>query len=181
MIHDRMSIEEIGAIVCQALLDAGVDAFLSGGAVVSIYSNNEFESFDLDFVSFGDRRKIDAVMLHLGFAKSRSRLYQHPNSPFMVEFPGVAVQIGNEPIQNFAERVVDGKTLKLLTPTDCIKDRLASYIHWNDKQAVEQAALVACRHPHDRDAIARFCSNEGSKSAYEVFSKRVSSLLKTES
>jgi hypothetical protein len=145
MIHGKLDIEQVGAIVCQALKDSGIDAFLAGGAVVSIYSENEFESFDLDFVSFGDRNKIDIIMRNLGFSKTKSRLYQHPESPYMVEFPGVALQIGDEPIKNFSERVVGGNTLRLLTPTDCMKDRLAAYIHWGDIQALEQAALVASR------------------------------------
>lgn len=66
MITRKTSIEEIGAVVCQSLKDVGIDSFLSGGAVVSIYSNNQFESYDLDFVTFGDRRKIEAVMRSIG-------------------------------------------------------------------------------------------------------------------
>ena len=30
-------------------------------------------------------------------------------------------------------------TLRLLTATDCIKDRLAAYYHWRDEQGLEQA------------------------------------------
>ncbi|MDI6740798.1 MAG: hypothetical protein QME74_10605 [Candidatus Edwardsbacteria bacterium] len=33
--------------------------------------------------------------------------------------------------------------LHLLSPTDCVKDRLAAYFHWNDRQSLEQAGLVA--------------------------------------
>lgn len=68
-ITSKSTLEEIGAYVCQALKDQGIDAFLSGGAVVSIYTNNKYESFDLDFVSFADRKKIKEVMLKLGFTK----------------------------------------------------------------------------------------------------------------
>jgi hypothetical protein len=35
MINRETTIEQLGAIVCQALKDDGIDAFLSGGAVVS--------------------------------------------------------------------------------------------------------------------------------------------------
>ena len=176
MINPQSGIEQIGATVCQALRDNGIDAFLSGGAVVSIYSDNEFESFDLDFVSFGDRNKIDTIMRSLGFSRTRSRLYQHPDSPYMVEFPGVALQIGNEPIKDFSERVVDGNTLRLLTPTDCVKDRLAAYIHWGDLQGIEQAALVASRHPCKFRKIEEFCLREGSANAFARFKSRIEEL-----
>ena len=176
MIDRTTTIEKLGAIVCQALKDAGIDSFLSGGAVVSIYSNNEFESYDLDFVSFADRRKIKSVMAGLGFIQDRSRLFRHPDSPYMVEFPGTAMVIGEEPINEFAERVVDGKTLKLLTPTDCVKDRLAAYIHWGDRQGLEQAALVARQHPCKLSSIEAFCRNEGSPKAFQDFEAKLEEL-----
>jgi hypothetical protein len=176
MISFETPLETLGAIICQALRDAGIDAFLSGGAVVSIYSENEFESFDLDFVSFGDRARIDAVMKGLGFSRKKSRLYQHPQSNYMVEFPGVALQIGDEPIKEFAERVIGGKTLKLLTPTDCVKDRLAAYIHWNDRQGLEQAAVVALKYPCNIRAIEKFCEKEGSTPAFSALMDRIGEL-----
>ena len=131
-ITEQTTIEEMGAIVCQALRDKGIDAFLSGGAVVSIYTENKYESFDLDFVSLGERKKIKVTMEGLGFAQEKSRLFIHPHSKYYVEFPGSSVAIGEELITEYSERIVNGNHLKLLTPTDCIKDRLAAFIHWNE-------------------------------------------------
>ena len=48
--HSR---EEVAALVCDALSRAEIPVVLSGGAVVSIYSDNEYESFDLDFIREG--------------------------------------------------------------------------------------------------------------------------------
>lgn len=176
MITKATTIEQLGAIVCQSLKDADIDCFLSGGAVVSIYSNNKYESYDLDFVSFGDRKAIKTIMEGLGFRQDKSRLFRHPQTVYMVEFPGTAVQIGEEPIKEFAERKFKGKTLKLLTPTDCVKDRLAAYIHWNDRQGLEQAAIVASDHPCKMSAIERFCKNEGMPKAYQDFLSRLKEL-----
>ena len=33
--------------------------------------------------------------------------------------------------------------LRIISPTDCVKDRLAGYYFWSDLQCLEQAALVA--------------------------------------
>ncbi len=47
-IDDSLSVAEVAAVVSEALEAAGLDAVLSGGSVVTIYSENEYESFDLD-------------------------------------------------------------------------------------------------------------------------------------
>jgi hypothetical protein len=52
--------EEVAAAVCAALERAGIPVVLSGGSVVSIYSDNEYESYDLDFIRTGLARKVDA-------------------------------------------------------------------------------------------------------------------------
>ena len=179
MINRKTTLEQLGAIVCQALQDAGLDCFLSGGAVASIYSKNRFESYDLDFVSYGDRKKIARVMESLGFNKDRSRLFNHTDTVYMVEFPGTSLQIGDQPIREFATRVVNGKTLKLLTPTDCVKDRLAAYIHWKDRQGLEQAALVALNQRCKLSTIESFCKSEGVATAYQDFLTELKRLKKS--
>jgi hypothetical protein len=171
MIDQNTTLEALAAIVCQALRNAEIDSFLSGGAVVSIYSKNQYESYDLDFVSFGDRRRIGEVMESLGFIRDKSRLFRHPDTVYMVEFPGTAIMIGDNPIHEFAERNVNGKTLKLLTPTDCIRDRLAAYIHWNDRQGLQQAVIVASAEGFHADRVRKFCVAEGSPQAFEDFKK----------
>lgn len=170
-ITNKTSIEEIGAIVCQALLDQGIETFLSGGAVVSIYTNNKFESFDLDFVSYGDRKKIKQVMLNLGFTQDISRLFIHPKSQYFVEFPGKSMEIGDEIIKDFSERTVGNNKLILLTPTDCVKDRLAAYIHWNDPQGLVQAVMVATAQSVNLEKIKSFCKKEGSEKSFDDFLK----------
>ena len=42
---------QVAAIISGALQKAGIAATLSGGAVVSIYTDNEYQSKDLDFVT----------------------------------------------------------------------------------------------------------------------------------
>ncbi len=93
---------------------------------MSIYSENEYESFDLDFVQAGLARQVDDVMTGLGFEKS-GRHWRHPRSRFWVEFPSGPVGVGDSVIPEFAERRTAVGTLRLLTPTDCVMDRLAAY------------------------------------------------------
>ena len=50
-IRGQTTLRELAALISQALERAGITAALSGGAAVSLYTQNEYESYDLDFVS----------------------------------------------------------------------------------------------------------------------------------
>lgn len=39
---------------------------------------------------------------------------------------------------------IEGRQLRLLSPTDCVKDWLAGYIHWDSRANFDQATLI-CR------------------------------------
>ena len=68
-IGSETTLAEIAALVSGALEEAGITATLSGGAAVTLYSGNEYQSYDLDFVS---RRGIDAIedaLAALGFRR----------------------------------------------------------------------------------------------------------------
>jgi hypothetical protein len=142
---------------------------LSGGAVVSIYTNNKYESFDLDFISVADRNEIKKVMLSLGFTKDHARYFTHTNSVYFVEFPGAAMIIGDQPIKEFSELNLPQGTLKLLTPTDSVKDRLAAYYHWNDRQSLNQAIWIAEAHPVKLEEIGAWSDREGMKTKFKDF------------
>ena len=169
IISKKTSIGELGAIVCEALKRSGIDCFLSGGAVVSIYTNNKYESFDLDFVSLGDRAKIKVVMLNLGFNQDKSRLFIHPDTQYFVEFPGSAIQIGESLVTEFSELQLKTGKLRLLTPTDCVKDRLAAFYHWNDRQGLDQAVWVAQAQAVKLSEVERWSKVEGKSREYLEF------------
>jgi len=50
--------------------------------------------------------------------------------------------------------------LKIISPTDCVKDRLAGYYHWDDLQCLEQAVLVAQVNRIDLEEIERWSGGE---------------------
>ena len=62
--------------------------------------------------------------------------------------------------------------LKLLSPTDCIKDRLAAYYHWNDIQSLDQAILVAKGNKIDLKEIERWSINEGMIDKFKIFKRK---------
>lgn len=69
LIHEDLTLVEIAAIVSDALTTAGITAVLTGGGVVTIYSENEYQSDDLDFISPADSKRLAETMAKLGFSK----------------------------------------------------------------------------------------------------------------
>jgi hypothetical protein len=79
----------------------------------------------------------------MGF-KKEGRHYRHPDCPHLfVEFPPGPLGIGEDTKVKPMEKREEGFTFKILSPTDCIRDRLASYIHFKSREGLDQAILVA--------------------------------------
>lgn len=138
----KSDIQTVASIVCDCLLKSGIDAVLSGGAVVSIYTNNEYESKDLDFISSSDIKKIESALSEIGFFKSSGRHFIHSETEYFVEFPKPPLSIGSVSIKEWATLTHKAGILQLLTPTHSVMDRLAGYFYWNDKQNLDQAILM---------------------------------------
>ena len=68
---------------------------------------------------------------------------------------------------------VDGEIIKIYSPTDCVKDRLASYIHFKAPECLDQAVLVAQIHPVKLDEIKAWCVGEKGESQWEDFISRL--------
>ncbi len=63
--------------------------------------------------------------------------------------------------------------MQLLTPTDCVKDRLSSFFHWNDSQALKQALMVAEEHSIDLDNLKRWAKAEGFEKKLQEFLQKI--------
>jgi hypothetical protein len=53
------------------------------------------------------------------------------------------LMVGDQRVAHAVERKTLPGSLRLLSQTDCVKDRLAAFFHWNEQQSLEQATLVA--------------------------------------
>ena len=157
-----MTQPEIGAYVQSHLAKVGIEVVLSGGASVSVYSNGEYVSKDLDMVNVNSARRpaITKAMNEIGFAEE-GRYFIHPESRFLVEFPPGPLAVGAEPVKSVQQITLSTGSLRIVSPTDCVKDRLAHYFHWHDRQCLAQAILVAQKHPIDLREVARWSKSEG--------------------
>lgn len=165
--------EDLWKFVGWHLANRGVQSVLVGGAVVSIYSKGAYRSGDLDLVEplLSKASDIRDVMESLGFQR-RNRHYIHPKcSHLFIEFVSAPVSIGDDYRIIPDEKDFQGKILKILSPTDCIKDRLASFIHFKARECLDQAILVAKSQSFDLNKVKEWCLNEGEngKEAYREF------------
>lgn len=166
-----MKVEEVAAAICSHLDKRGMSGTLSGGSCVTIYSDNVYKSGDLDFVmSEYDMAKLDSALSELGFERtSNLRHYENPDCQLWVEFPPAPLSVGEEVINktNFIKTKY-GK-LRLLRVIDCVKDRLAAFYHWGDRQSLEQAVMVASNNKIFLKEIERWSEGEGSLDKFEIF------------
>ena len=158
----RMTRAELAAYVSGGFQRKGIDVVLSGGSCVSIYSEEKYVSMDLDFVNagFAKRDRIRRVMEPLGF-KEDNRYFRHPDTDLLVEFPPGPLGVGEEPVKQIDELQTAVGTLRIISPTDCVKDRLTWYYYDQDIECLRQAALVARDKKIDMKEIARWSKGEG--------------------
>lgn len=162
------SLLALAGAVSSALRRHGIEAVLTGGAVVSIYSRNAYQSHDLDFVTTGLAKDVAAAMHELGFERKR-RHWVHPASVWYVEFPSGPLSIGDEVEVRIATKRTAHGALKLLPPTECVMDRLAAFFHWNDRQSLDQAVLVAKKTAVDLARIRAWSRREGMTAKLQEF------------
>jgi hypothetical protein len=158
----EMTVGEFGAFVAGQLWKYDIDVVLTGGACVMIYSNNRYQSFDLDFIERpgSDRKRIKSALEDIGF-KEENRYFTHPDTEYFVEFPSGPLSVGDEPVKDIAVLEFSTGQLRIISPTECVKDRLAAYYHWRDLQCLEQAIIVASMNDVDLNEVERWSEHEG--------------------
>lgn len=171
---EEMSLGELAAYIDSNLRENGVDVVLSGGACVAIYSDHIYVSKDLDFIAQFtiDRVKVDSIMRKLGF-DPRGRYYSHPQTSYFVEFISGPPSVGQDPIEEIVEMEMETGKVRIISPTDCVKDRLAAYFHWGDQQGLEQAVLVSKLRSIDMDIIKKWSIRERKMDEFKTFLQRL--------
>ena len=170
----NITLEQLAGIISTKLQEHSIDSILVGGACVSIYSQNRYQSYDLDYVTYEDTKKVAKALFELGFVQ-KGKYFGHPDCQFYIEFVSPPVSIGNEPVSNFEQYKSPLGTIKMLTPTDSVKDRLAGYYHWDDRQSLDQAISI-CTEQGKRinlQEIKRWSKQEGHLEKFKNFQKKL--------
>jgi hypothetical protein len=169
-----MSLGELAAFVCSHLRKNGISCVLSGGGCVSIYTSNRYQSFDLDFIESvpTDRHRIGKILGEIGFHE-KNRYFRHPATDFFIEFPSGPLSVGSQPVHHTVTLRFPTGELSLLSPTDCVKDRLAAYFHWGDLQCLEQAKMVVENKRINLKEIKRWAEGENKLKEFELIKTKL--------
>ncbi|MHB8835239.1 MAG: hypothetical protein ACYC9Y_05970 [Candidatus Methylomirabilia bacterium] len=168
-----IDLKELAAVVPEQLRKGGVEVLLVGESCVSLYTENRYLSYDLDFITHSSLREIEPRLGKIGFQRKSTRHFSRDDCPFFIEFVAPPAAIGNEPVREKAILQTKSGRIVMLTPTDCVKDRLAAWYHWKDPQSLEQALLVAASQKVKLTEVRRWSAREGFKERYRTFEKRL--------
>lgn len=166
MIDCDSTLEDVVFAVASVLDRNDITAVLTGGSAAAIYAPKSVSSFDADFVleSTPEERLLDRALAEIGFTPSATiGMFQHPDSNFTIDFPRGPLAVGGDYIRETAIITRGTMRLRILTPTDCVRDRLSHFYHWNDYQALDAAVNVARAHRArvDIDALRQWTAREG--------------------
>lgn len=161
--------------VCTALDLGGYRAILTGGSAATVYAPEAYQSADLDYIAnFAYfREEFDAILNGIGYARQLMRVYRCPVTPLSLEFPNDENMIGSDFVKDFATLTRDALKLYILTPTDCVRDRLCSYYWFNSVSALGAAVDVARIQPVDLEVVKDWSVREGELEKFGDFVRRL--------
>jgi hypothetical protein len=170
----NMSLLDTASFVCGFLLKNGVDVVLVGGACVSVYTHNKYLSDDFDLVCSHTLSEVETILSKIGYIR-KGRLFFNSASDFVLDFVPPPVMIAQEHIKRKETIKTKFGQLNLLTPTDCIKDRLAGFYFWNDPQSFEQALLIYAdqKSKVDLEDIGRWSKLEKKADMFNLFLEQI--------
>ena len=121
VIRKQTSILNLAGIVSTALERANITAVLSGGAAVSIYTDNRYKSMDLDFESTAETAVIEAALAPLGFKRrDGSRYFTHDDTDYVLEFPSEPLAVGHQLVLKWSQLETGAGVVQVLTLTQLI-------------------------------------------------------------
>jgi len=154
--------EETASIVYEILKSNGIDVVLTDGSCMEIYTHSNYSSYDLDFIANPSIKseQVRNAMIEAGFEKTKDRYFKHPDNDYYVEFPTGPVSLGNEEPKVHNELKTHLGSLKLLTPTNCVKDRLCAYLYHDGEECFSQAIAVAHKNEIDKENLLNWAAKE---------------------
>jgi len=174
------TLTELAAIISDALEQQNIIATLSGGAAVSIYSKNHYQSADLDFVTTALVDELKEVLQPLGFIHSgnpRLSVFDHPETDWYIEFPPAPLGFGGTYVDPADCALIETKfgKLRIITPTHSVMDRLIAAVAWNEPQSLAQSGKL------DWDKLDKWVLREGITADKEIveFYRKTERILPT--
>ncbi|MCB0824809.1 MAG: hypothetical protein KDC26_01350 [Armatimonadetes bacterium] len=140
------SLPVLAAEVQAHLEGQGFSVVLVGGSAATAYSKEAYQSRDIDFVFEKDvinASKLIEAMRQMGFAAVSNGVFVNPKEKYTIDLISGPLLLDNEAMSPPVRIQVGKNELKIISPTDCVRDRLLWFYHYNDRAGLAQAVLVA--------------------------------------
>lgn len=157
-----------------ALIQDGIKAVVTGGSAATIYAPlaNQSRGIDLILEVYPSVKDVEQSIAKLGFQRA-GRVYSHAQVPITLDFPDDQIHIGADQILSTAILTEGPLSLHILTPTDCVRDRLASFYWYRDRSALKAALGVASLHPIDMQIVKEWSIRENEEEKFREFQERL--------
>jgi len=156
---------ELAAFLSKEFEKHGVVLTVVGGAAVQYYTSAQYVTADLDMVLSGDSKEInEEVMGNLGFQRTTMyRHFEHPNLPFVVEFPPSPIEVGGRIINQVNLIKFGSMEARVIRVEDIIMDRIIAAVEWKDTPSLDQAKLLYLKNQRiiDHAYLSQFAKEEG--------------------
>jgi len=165
-----MPLEELAAFVSSHLASKGIAVVLTGGACVTMYTENKYQSMDIDLVNMDGvaMRIIVKAMAEIGFYE-KERMFAHPETEFTVDMLAPPLSLGSSSVHEIVEKKVGQYHVRLLSVSDSVCDRLAAWFFWDDEQALHQALMICENGGVDLDVVEKWADSEGELQKFRGF------------
>lgn len=174
-----LDIKSTAAMIGAQLERAGHMVVLVGRACAAIYAGRSIKPKALEFVieDFAVN-SVNKAMEEIGFGAIGQRTFTRDGCPFEVVLNPMPITVGDD----IAHKVRIIKTpkgpLRLLTATDCVRQRLSNYYRFGEPHALIEAVRVARRQRVDMDLIRRWSDWEWAMDKFEEFESELRSRTK---
>ena len=179
MITPESTLAYVCFAVSHALEAHGFEAVLTGGSAAAVYAPHIYTSCDADFVLEHDESLTEIVeaLRSVGFTRDgKSRTFVHRDTNFTIDFPRGPLAVGGDYVHEFTTLTNGDMTLRILSPTDCVRDRLAHFYHWNDYTALNAAVGVGAANIDNvnMDLLRSWSARKDSLIKFTEFERRLS-------
>lgn len=167
---EGLPVKQIAALISDHLAHAGYDPVLSGRACVAAYIGARLKADTLDFVlTEHEVPELADAMKAIGFSRTGIYTFESRKCPVDVIFSPPPLAVGDDLVKEIATMKIKGCKVRLLNPTDCVRQRLAMYYRWGDKEAFEDALEMTLNHDIDMELVKRWSDWEWCGDGYEEF------------
>lgn len=165
-----MHIQQAAAILSAYLRELGYDPVLTGRGCAAIYSRGVIKTKSLDFVVREYAvEEMEKAMAKIGFRAEGLRVFAGKSSPYDIVFAPPPLAVGDAVVGDVRIMKTARGPIKMLTPTDCVRQRLSVFYRWGDKDAFDDAVRVARRHKIDMNLVKRWSEWEWAGDRFEEF------------